>query len=68
MIAGVLVLSLSSSWFMPRAYRHSVLSVQVHMHIGTRLVRLQGISVATVIGFVGVSARIIVCPLAILLL
>ena len=52
MIAGVLALSLSSSWFVSRAYQHGVLSVQVHMYIGTRLVRLQGISVATVIGFV----------------
>ena len=65
MIAGVLALSLSSLWFMSRVYRHGVLSVQVRMHIGTRLVRSQGISVATVIGFVGVSARILVCPLRI---
>ena len=68
MIAGVLVLSLSSLWFMPRAYWHSVLSVQVHMYIGIRLIRSQGILVTTVIGFVGVSARIFVCPLAIFFL
>jgi hypothetical protein len=54
-IAGVLALSLSSLWFMSRVYRHGVLSVQVRMHIGTRLVRSQGISVATVIGFVAAA-------------
>ena len=52
MIAGVLALLLSSLWFMSRVYQHGVLSVQVHMHIGTRLVRSQGILVATVIRFV----------------
>ena len=51
MIAGVLVLLLFSSWFVSRVYRHGVLSVQVHIHIGTRLVGSQGISVTTVIGF-----------------
>ena len=55
MIAGVLALSLSSSWFVSRVYWHGVLSVQVHMYIGTRLVRSQGISVATVIGFVAAA-------------
>ena len=40
---------------MPRAYQHGVLSVQVRTHIGTRLVGSQGISVATVIGFVAAA-------------
>ena len=54
-IAGILALSLSSSWFVSRAYQHGVLSVQVCMHIGTRLVRSQGISFAAVIGFVAAA-------------
>ena len=38
-----------------RVYQRGVLSVQVRMHIGMRLVGSQGISVATVIGFVAAA-------------
>ena len=55
MIAGVLVLSLSNLWFVSRAYQHGVFSVQVRMYINMRLIGSQGISVATVIGFVAAA-------------
>jgi hypothetical protein len=38
-----------------QAYRHGVLSVQVRMHIGTRLVGSQGISVTIVIGLIAAA-------------
>ena len=38
-----------------QAYRHGVLSVQVRMHIGTRLVGSQGISVAIVVGLIATA-------------
>ena len=44
-----------SCLFGSQAYQHGILSVQVYMHIGTRLVGSQGISVATVIGFVAAA-------------
>jgi hypothetical protein len=37
-----------------------VTGYQVHRRIGMRLVGLQGISVATVIGFIGIAARCLV--------
>ena len=38
-----------------QAYWHGVLSVQVRMHIGTRLVGSQGISVTIVIGLIAAA-------------
>ena len=38
-----------------QAYWHGVLSVQVRMHISTRLVRSQGISVAIVVGLIAAA-------------
>jgi hypothetical protein len=49
------VLSLSNSWFVSQAYQCSILSVQVCIYIGTRLIRLQSISVTTVIGFIAAA-------------
>ena len=51
-----------------QAYQRSVLSVQVYIYIGTRLIRSQSILVITVIRFIGVSARILICSLTILFL
>ena len=38
-----------------QAYRHGVLSVQVRIHIGTRLIGLQSISVAVVIRLIAAA-------------
>ena len=51
MIAGVLVLLLFSLWFVSRVYWYGIFLIQVCMHIGTRLIGLQGILVIIVIRF-----------------